>query len=180
MLVLKIHEAALWNEATERFVIVPDTDLLLEHSLVSLSKWESLTEKPFLGREAKTRDETIEYVKCMTISPVKGPEVYFGLSDENFKEIRKYIDQKMTATIFSDTPGGKSSGEVVTSEIIYYWMIALNIPFECQYWHLNRLLALVKVLNLKNGPKKKMTRREIFAQQRTLNEQRKAQFNTSG
>lgn len=180
MLGITIPGTEFWDEATERFIVTAKTELLLEHSLVSLSKWESLTEKPFLGNETKSKTETLEYVKCMTISPVEKSEVYTGLTSDNFKQITSYIDKKMTATVFSEIPGGKNSGEFITAEIIYYWMITLNIPIECQYWHLNKLLALVRVLNLKNNPAKKMGKREMLQQRNLLNAQRKAQFNTQG
>lgn len=180
MLGITVPGTEFWDEATERFIVTPKTDLLLEHSLVSISKWESITEKPFLGDEKKSKAETLEYVKCMTISPVDKVEVYTGLTTQNFEAITAYIDRKMTATVFSDTPGSKASSEFVTAEIVYYWMVVLNIPFECQYWHLNKLLALVRTLNAKNNPPKKMGRREALQQQRSLNEQRKAQLNTRG
>lgn len=180
MLGITVPGSELWDEAAEKFVVTPKTELVLEHSLVSISKWESLTEKPFLGSDQKTQAETLEYVKCMTISPVSSPEVYVSLSPENLTAISSYIDRKMTATVFSEAAGNSNTGEFVTAEIIYYWMIALNVPLECQHWHLNRLLALVKVLNLKNAPAKKMGRREAMAQQRSLNAERKARFNTTG
>lgn len=180
MLGVTVPGVELWDEAREEFVSTSTEVLLLEHSLISLSKWESITEKPFLGDDAKTRDETIEYIKCMTIAPVSSPNVFNNLTSDNFKEISKYIDRKMTATTFTEIAGSHKNSEFITSEIIYYWMVALTIPFECQYWHLSKLLALIRVLNIKNNPPKKMGRREMLTQRRSLNEQRKAQMNSKG
>ena len=179
MLLVNVPAVDLFDEETNQFVTFNGDSFVIEHSLVSISKWESATEKPFLGKETKTNDETIEYVRMMTISPVNDPEVYTHLTSENLKDISAYIAAKMTATWFNDTPAS-ARADVVTAEIIYYWMIALQIPMECQYWHLNRLLTIVKVLNEKNGPAKKMNRNDAAAQQRSLNEQRLAEMNTTG
>lgn len=173
-----------WDEATNQFVKIEGFqggDLLLEHSLVSLSKWEEITEKPFLGKEEKTREDTIEYIKCMTIAPVSSPEIYNHLTPENIQEIDAYIGRKMTATVIKEIPGSKSTGEFITAEIIYYWMVALQVPLECQYWHLNKLITLIRVINLKNQPEKKMRpTRSSLASRRALAAQRRRQFNTSG
>lgn len=182
MLLIEVPSVDLFDEIKQEFVTFGGESLVLEHSLVSLSKWESSTEKPFLGRESKTLEETLEYVRLMTITPVNSLNVYEHLSPENFKAINNYIDLKMTATWFKETPQAKGSNEVITAEIIYYWMIALQIPFECQYWHLNRLLTLVKVLNLKNSPEKadrRVTQDDISAR-RALNDSRLAEMNTTG
>jgi hypothetical protein len=182
MLFIEVPAVELFNEATQEFENFKGESLMLEHSLVSLSKWESDLEKPFLGREAKTREETVTYIKHMTVSPVSSPEVYDNLSASNFQDISDYIDRKMTATVFKEIPGapGPRTGEFITAEIMYYWMVALKIPFEAQYWHLNKLITLVKVLNLKNQPPKKMGKQSAAQQQRLLNEQRLAQMKTTG
>jgi hypothetical protein len=137
-------------------------------------------EKPFLGKNEKTTQEVLDYVKFMTLTPNIAPEVYQNLSEENFKAIDKYIEAKMTATWFSDPPGAPASRDVITAELVYYWMIAFQIPFECQYWHLNRLFTLIRVCNIKQAKPKKMSRAEMAARNRELNAQRRAQLGTSG
>ena len=154
--------------------------LQLEHSLVSLSKWESKWRKPFLSKDNKTDEEILDYIKCMTITQNVPPETYLRLTMDNIKEINAYIDSPMTATTFSDHKTGKSGREIVTSELVYYWMIALNIPFECQKWHLNRLLTLIRVCELKNAPPKKRSKRDIMSNNAALNAARRKQFNTRG
>lgn len=178
MLKLQVDETTLWNEKEERFIEIPKTTLQLEHSLVSLSKWESKWHKAFLQTQLTT-EETLDYVKCMIMNNNVDSNVVYGLSDENILEIKDYISNPMTATWFTDN-NKKESSEVVTSEIIYYWMISLQIPFECQKWHLNRLLTLIRVCNEKNAPKKNMSKREIAERNRILNEQRKARYKSRG
>jgi hypothetical protein len=169
-----------FDEETSRFVDGETIDLELEHSLLSLSKWESITEKPFLGRQPKTHEETILYVQCMTLTPKIAPEVFLKLSSENYEAINEYLGRKMTATKIPDRPGA-ASRQIITAELIYYWMCALSIPFQpCESWHLNRLLSLIKVANEMNKPAKKMSKREVAAKQRELNAQRRQQFGTSG
>lgn len=173
----------MWDEEKQEFVFTKsekEQTLQLEHSLVSLSKWESKWCKPFFSKQERTYEETIDYIKCMTITQNVKDEVYTRLTRENIQQINKYIEAPMTATCFYEDRNGKNNRETVTSELIYYWMIALNIPFECQKWHLNRLLTLVRVCNIKNQPPKKRSKREIMSQNAALNAARRKQLNTKG
>ena len=180
MLQITIPAVELWDERKQEFVTTKEQTLQLEHSLVSLSKWESKWCKAFLTKQEKTFEETLDYIKCMTITQNVDPEVYNYLTNKNIEEINNYIDAPMTATYFSDDKTVKSSREQITAELIYYWMIALNIPFECQKWHLNRLLTLIKVCNIKNQPPKKRSRKEIMSRNAALNAARRKQLNTKG
>lgn len=180
MLQITVPATEEWDESKQEFVYTKETTLQLEHSLVSLSKWESKWCKPFLSDEDLTEEETIDYIKCMTITQNVNPEVYKCLTQENIYQVRDYISAPMTATYFSKERNSRPSREIVTSELIYYWMISLNIPFECQKWHLNRLLTLIRVCNIKNKPPKKMSRREIMERNAALNESRRKQLNTKG
>ena len=179
MLQITIPGTEMFNEETNEFFTTKDTVLQLEHSLVSLSKWEAKWKIPFLGKDSKTIEQTIDYIKCMTITQNVNPIVYLNLTDSNIKAINDYIDEPMTATTFSNgnTPPNR---EIVTSELIYYWMIALNIPMECQKWHLNRLLTLIRVCNVKNTPPKKMSRQEIINRNAALNAARRKKLNSKG
>lgn len=169
-----------YNEATKEFSVSGSFKLQLEHSLVSVSKWESEFEKPFLGPGEKTTEEILWYIQVMCLTPNVPEDVFLHLSQENINEINDYINAKMTATTFHEIGPKKSSREIVTSELIYYWMITMNVPVEFENWHLTRLLTLIKVINLKNTPEKKMTRAEHAERQRALNEQRRAKYNTRG
>ena len=172
-----------FNEETNEFVYVTEVKeqtLQLEHSLVSLRKWESKWRKAFLSDKEKSQEELLDYIKCMTLTQNVNPDVYLGLSEDNYKQIRDYIESPMTATVFSDEKNGKKNREVVTAELIYYWMIALNIPFECQRWHLNQLITLIRVCNVKNQPPKKRSRADILRSNAALNEARRKKLNTRG
>lgn len=170
-----------FNEATLEFIQVPSQVLQFEHSLVSLSKWEALYEKAFLGKGEKSKEEVFGYLKCMLLTPNVPDEVFFGMSQENMDQINRYIESKQSATTFPNMPKERGSGETITAELIYYWMVALSIPFEpCQNWHLNKLLSLIKVCNVKNSPPKKRTRSEMIAERNRINAERRAQQNSRG
>ena len=169
-----------WDEEKEEFVEAKSQTLQLEHSLVSLSKWESKWEKPFFSKTDKTHEEILDYIKFMTITKNVDPDVYTHFSQENIRDINKYIEAPMTATTFSADKAAKNNREIITAELIYYWMIALNIPFECQKWHLNRLLTLIRVCNIKNSPPKKMNKRDLASRNAQLNAARRKRLNTKG
>lgn len=180
MLTIVIPERELWDEEREELVSVKEQTLQLEHSLVSLSKWESKWKKPFLTKEDKTPEETIDYIRCMTLTPNVKPEVYNCLTHDNITKINNYISDPMTATTINMQGLSKGGKEIVTSELVYYWMVALNIPFECQKWHLNRLITLIQVCNVKNTPPKKMSRRDIMSRNAALNAARRKKYNSKG
>ena len=179
MLIITIPSQELFNDKTQEFVSSKECTISLEHSLVSISKWESKWNKPFLSKEQKTIEQTLDYIKCMTITQNVDPNIYNFLTQKNIEDINTYIDKPMTATTFPDS-NNKNSREIITSELIYYWMIALNIPMECQKWHLNRLLTLIRVCNVKNTPNKNMSRKEIMSTNAALNAARRKKLNSKG
>ena len=180
MLTLIIPGEEYFNEEDQTFETVGDVELLLEHSLVSLSKWESKHLKPFLGKEVKTPEEILDYVKCMILTKDYPKDIFYRFNQKNIDQIHDYIESKSSATTFGMMPEHRGPGETITSELIYYWMVAFTIPFECEHWHLNRLFALIRICNIKNAPPKKMGRHEIAARNREINAARRAQFNTRG
>lgn len=179
MLEITVPGLEYFDEEKSEFIYYDDTTIRLEHSLVSISKWESTWCKPFLDGKDKSLEEILDYVHCMCVDEKIDKGVLTRLTEDNLKSINDYISRPMTATTFSNDRPGRGQ-EIITSEVIYYWMISFNIPFECQHWHLNRLLTLVKVCNIKNNPPKKMSRQEILARNKALNEARKRQFQTKG
>lgn len=180
MLTIRVGATESYDESTGLFVEQGGLALELEHSLLSLSKWESIFEKPFLGKDEKSSEEVLTYVKCMCLDEEIPPEVFSQLSQENFDAINRHIETKHTATFFSDPPGAPRTREIITNELIYYWMTVFQIPFECERWHLNRLFTLIRICNVKQSKPKKMSRAEVAARNRELNAQRKAQLGTTG
>lgn len=179
MLKITIPSIEQYDEVNNEFITSKEQILQLEHSLVSLSKWEAKWEKPFLSSGDKTSEESIDYIRCMTLTQNVDPSVYKFITPSIIDEVSKYISAPMTATTFNNEKKSHSK-EIITSELIYYWMVASNIPFECQKWHLNRLITLIKVCGIKNSPPKKMSRSEILSRNKTLNEARRKALNTKG
>lgn len=180
MLEITIGATDVYDEETQTFKSQGGVALQLEHSLVSLSKWESDHEKPFLGKSEKSREEVLDYILCMVTTPNPPGDFLQQLSKEDYEAINSYIDRKMTATWFSEQPGAPKSSEVITSELIYYWMTVFQIPFECETWHLNRLFTLIRICNVKSAKPQKMSRAEVAKRNRELNAQRKQQMGTKG
>ena len=181
MLKLHIEKSEFFDQRTRKFIDVPEMDIELEHSLVSLSKWEEIWEIPFLNSDNKTNEQVSSYVECMLLTENVPPVFLQTLTSEQYAAINDYISAKRTATTFSNHAPQKNSGEFVTGELIYYWLVALQIPFQpTETWHLNKLLTLVKVVNAKNTPPKKMSRSEIASRQRQLNAARRAKYGTNG
>lgn len=181
MLEITIPSRELFDESTQQFITTKEQTIRLEHSLLSLSKWESKWCKPFLSKQEKTIEETLDYIRCMTLTQNVDPTIYNYLTNDNITQINQYIDAPMTATTFTEDKNSKGNRELVTSELVYYWMIALNIPFDpCQKWHLNRLLTLVRVCNIKNQPPKKMSKKDVMSRNAQLNAARRKQMNTKG
>lgn len=180
MLILNVKGGESFNEETQEFDTQSDFVLELEHSLISLSKWESIAHKPFLGNAPKTNKEIFSYIETMILNPTYPERIVSWLSDDNLKAIKEYIESPASATTFGQMPERRGRGEVITSELIYYWLVAFNIPFEVERWHLNRLFALVRICNIKNQKPTKGNKSDIMRRNRELNEQRKAQYNTSG
>lgn len=175
---ITIAEQEVFDESSMSFISVKETKLQLEHSLVSVSKWESRWKKPFMETMGPnmTAEEFISYVECMCITQNINPAIFSFLTQDQIKEINDYINDPMTATTFTnrDPNAGKGKKEIITSEIVYYWMIAQNIPKECEKWHFNRLMTLIRVCSIKNGPDKKMSKAETMARHKAANAKARA------
>lgn len=180
MLQITIPSIEEYDEATNTFILAKEKTIQLEHSLVSISKWESRWLKPFLTKDKKTVEETKDYIKCMTITQNVDESVYRRLTMDNLKEVTDYIEHSKTATTIKEPKNGKKNNEIMTSELIYYYMVALQIPFECQKWHLNRLMMLIRVCNIKQSPPKKRGRKDILSQNAALNAKRRSAMNSKG
>jgi len=180
VLTLKLDEQEYFDETTKKFVKLGGIALELEHSLVSLSKWESEFEKPFLSQEPKTQEEALYYIECMIVSGEVPENLLSHLSQENLHEINAYIDSKMSATWFNEGGPQKKSNETITNELIYFWMNSFQIPLECESWHLNRLFNLIRIHSIKNSKPEKVNRQEQLQQQRAENARRREQMGTKG
>lgn len=179
MLKLNIQPVEYFDEDKCEFIYTPELRLRLEHSLYTISKWEARWLKPFLGANEKSDEEILDYIICMDTTETLTLDAVQRIRKTDLSRIIAYINSSMTATTFSTNEQGKSR-ETVTSELIYYWMIALQIPLECEHWHLNRLMTLIRICNIKNSPAKKQDRKAMLARQRELNKQRRMQSNSTG
>lgn len=181
MISIHIPKTEYYNDVTNEFTEIRETTLKMEHSLISIKKWEAKWNIAFLGREQKTDEQMLDYLHCMTISPTDVDQiVYKAISNKQMNQVGDYIRAPMTATTFYDADGKKVSRETVTAELLYYWMIALNIPMEFQKVHLNQLLTLIRTVSIKNTPAKKMSREEILRRNAKLNAERRKRLNTRG
>lgn len=181
MLSITIPDREYYDESKSCFCSVKGRTIQLEHSLISVSRWESIWEKPFLTEEEKTREETLSYIKCMTVTPNVDPDLYANLGAKELREIEDYIHKKMTATTVTRRGPMKSGRKrIMTSEVIYHDMIVFGIPFECEKWHLQRLLTLLDVCAVEDGPQDKMSRRDQLMLQHQLNAARCSKYKTRG
>ena len=169
-----------YDPNSNRFISIKEQKLVLEHSLLSVSKWEMKWHKAYLSREPKTDEENIDYIRCMCLTEPSHPQFYLALTQQNIKAISDYISDPMTATTFSKQ-NQRPSREIITNELIYFWMSNFGIPFDpCQKWHLNRLMTLIEVASIKNQPPKKMSKKDILSRNSALNAQRRARYGTKG
>lgn len=175
-----IPEQEFYDPDKNEFFAIKETVLTLEHSLLSITKWESKWHKPYLSKEEKTNDELVDYIRCMSVGKDVDPLVFKYLSRSDLDKILEYIKDPMTATTIN-SKDKKPSREIITNELIYYWMTELNIPFDpCQKWHLNRLFTLIEVCAIKKQPPKKMSKKDIMRRNSALNAQRRARHGTRG
>lgn len=180
MLKLNIQPVEFYDETLGEFLSTPGLKLTLEHSLYTISKWESRWMKPFLGNNERTDEELLDYIMCMDTTDKLTIDTLQNIQQTDLSRIITYINSNMTATTFNNHGDNGKSREIVTSELIYYWMIALQIPLECEHWHLNRLMTLIRICNIKNSPAKKQNKQTMLANQRELNKQRRMQNNSTG
>lgn len=180
MLKIRIPSAELYDQQANEFINSKEQELTLEHSLVSISKWESKWHIPFISDKPKSAAQNLDYIRCMTLTQNVDPIVYRLIPAEEMKRIKNYIEDSMTATWFTEDKSQHRNREVVTSELIYYWMIAAGIPFECQKWHLNRLMTLIRICGEKSKTPKKMSKRDLMTRNAKLNAKRRAALKTKG
>ena len=179
MLIITIPEQEFFNDETQEFISTEEHKIEMEHSLISISKWESKWKKPFISGDNKSTEETLDYIRCMLLHDEDNKYINL-LTNENIQTINDYISDTMTATTFYEEEKAHSKKEIITNELIYYWMVASNVPMECEKWHINRLLTLLRICSIKNTPPKKMSRNDIMSRNRALNEARKKKLHTHG
>lgn len=182
--IITVPDQEFFDADKNEFFTIKGSTFKIEHSLVAIAKWESKWHIPFLDdKDQKTPEMMLDYIRCMTISQNVDPEIYLHLPESVIVDINAYIENPMTAATFKDDRRGSRKGEFITSEIIYYWMIAQNIPLECEKWHLNRLMALIRVCSEKNAEQQgnnKMSRKAIHNQNRALNAARRKASGSRG
>lgn len=160
-----------------------DTEVVLqfEHSLLSLSKWESKSKTPFLATPVKTAEVLLDYFEDMLLTPGTPPGIIYRLSPEQLKELTEYINDPMSASSVPQEGPNRRTPEITTSELIYYWMTALKIPFNpAETWHLNRLMMLIQIANYKNQPEKKRRPGQVLNDWREQNARLKKDYGTNG
>ena len=180
MLIVSLPEVEGFDEETQSFVSLPGGELHLEHNLIALSKWESITHKHLIGNEDVSPEEMLLYIECMITDEEYDRELLDRLPASEIERVSNYMADTKTATTFVNKGDKDGSGEYTSSELIYYWMIACQIPFECETWHLSRLLTLIRVCNEKNQPEKKMSRSDILSRNRDLNRARRQALGSKG
>lgn len=177
---LVVEGKELYDESTGCFTYTKKQTFRLEHSLISISKWESKWHKPFLKEDGRTREEELDYIRCMVIDQEPDESILHELTNQQLTDVFNYVNDSMTATWFNERNSRPSGRKIITSELIYYWMTELNIPFSCEKWHLNRLLTLIKICNIEKSPKKKMSKKDQMAERRSLNAARRQKYHTKG
>ena len=180
MLEIRVPETEWYDESTNEFNTIKSQALRLEHSLVSISKWEAKWEKPYLSKEKKTNEEILDYIRCMTLTQNVDPRIYLCIPEHELERVAAYLDSKQTATTIRRPPSRPGPAPIITSEVIYHMMITYNIPIEFQKWHINRLLTLIQVCDIKSGNGPKMTRKEVIETNKAINEANRKKFQTKG
>lgn len=179
-LTITVPEREFYDEKSGRFIVIHKTTLQFEHSLLSISKWEAKWHKPYLSKTEKKDYEALDYLRCMCLTKNVDPNVYLAISSKQMQQINEYINNPMTATTIKRRDQ-KPSREIITNELVYYWMTSLQIPFDpCEKWHFNRLMTLIEVASIKNQPSKKMPKNQAMRERAALNAQRRAKYNTKG
>lgn len=177
---ITIPKGSFYDEEKNEFIDLPETKIVMEHSLVSISKWESKWHIPYLTDKPKNKEQTIDYLRCMTITQNVDPNVYYFIPDSELLRIKSYIEDPMTATTISEEEGKGKMSKVLTTEVLYYYMISYNIPWEFEKWHLNRLLMLIRVCSEENKPKKKMSKKQAMSKYASLNAARRSHLKSKG